>query len=150
MSTLQTTVGQWVVEHPSRARVFEKFGIDYCCGGKKPLADACSQKGIDPETVLSELSVAYQQTQPAQTDWANATLTELADHIEATHHAYMKSELPRLAFMVNKVAPATVAVSLPLTVMVVAVPVTLVKMLPVMAKPVPPTLKASVPLPKSE
>ena len=36
ITTEQKTVGELVAERPSRARVFERFGIDYCCGGKKP------------------------------------------------------------------------------------------------------------------
>jgi len=38
---LDKIVRQFVVERPSRARIFERFGIDYCCGGKTPLEEAC-------------------------------------------------------------------------------------------------------------
>jgi regulator of cell morphogenesis and NO signaling len=106
MTLTETTVGQLVTEKPARARVFEKFGIDYCCGGKKPLAQACGEKGLDPQTVLNELSVADQQKNGSEKDWSSATLTELADAIEATHHAYLKQELPRLDFITEKVARA--------------------------------------------
>jgi regulator of cell morphogenesis and NO signaling len=37
-------------------------------------------------------------------DVAAMSLTELADHIEQTHHAYLHSELPRLDEMTEKVA----------------------------------------------
>ena len=49
----ETTVGQLVVERPSRSRVFEKFGIDYCCGGKKSLLAVCREKDLDSGQVLS-------------------------------------------------------------------------------------------------
>jgi regulator of cell morphogenesis and NO signaling len=51
--SLTSTVGEVVVKRPGRARVFERFGIDYCCGAKLPLADACSAHGIDSQLVLA-------------------------------------------------------------------------------------------------
>jgi regulator of cell morphogenesis and NO signaling len=104
-ATLQRTIGDLVVERPARARVFEKFGIDYCCGGKKPLAEVCNKKGLDPKKVMDELLAA--DTQPDAPDydhWSLASLTELCGHIESTHHGYLKRELPRLQFIVHKVA----------------------------------------------
>jgi regulator of cell morphogenesis and NO signaling len=101
---LQTTIGQLVTERPARARIFESFGIDYCCGGKKPLADAIREKALDEKAVLGVLAAFDAQSPQAERDWSKATLTELADHIEETHHAYLKLELPRLEFLVNKVA----------------------------------------------
>ena len=99
------TVGQLVAERPSRAHIFEQFGIDYCCGGKKPLTQACREKNIDPQQVRDSLT---QSEEPAQgdADWSAASLTELADHIEHTHHAYLKAELPRLDALTHKVASA--------------------------------------------
>jgi len=101
---LQTTVGQLVTERPGRARIFEAFGIDYCCGGKRPLVDAIREKGVDQQTILSVLAAFDEQAPRTEREWSAATLTELADHIEQTHHAYLKQELPRLEFLVNKVA----------------------------------------------
>ena len=49
------TVGALVAERPGRARVFERFGIDYCCGGKLPLREACDKRGVDAAAVLSAL-----------------------------------------------------------------------------------------------
>ena len=104
MSKLETTVGQLVTERPARARIFESFGIDYCCGGKKPLAQAIKDKGLDEKTVLGVLDAFDDAAPAAEKNWGDAGLAELADHIEATHHAYLKTELPRLEFLVNKVA----------------------------------------------
>src|SRR6266540_2965758 len=101
---LDITIGQLVTERPARARIFESFGIDYCCGGKKPLGQAIREKKLDEKTVLAVLDAFDAQTPQAEKDWSKATLTELADHIEATHHAYLKNELPRLEYLVNKVA----------------------------------------------
>lgn len=101
----RTTVGQLVVEKPSRARVFEGLGIDYCCGGKKPLELACAEKGLSIDGVLEKLRVA-EEPAAAERDWSQATLSELADHIEATHHAYLRTELPRLDYLTQRVLNA--------------------------------------------
>ena len=100
----QSTVGQLVVERPSRARVFEKFGIDYCCGGKKPLDATCREKGIELVNVVYALGIADSEPAPSTQDWAGVAMTELADHIEQTHHAWLKTELPRLETLIEKVA----------------------------------------------
>ena len=102
---IESTVGQLVVERPSRARVFERLGIDYCCGGKKPLVRAIQEQGLDVTSVVAELEKEQAGGgEPAERNWATASLTDLCDHIESTHHAYLKDELPRLAFLTHKIA----------------------------------------------
>jgi regulator of cell morphogenesis and NO signaling len=101
-----TTVGQLVTERPNRSHVFERWGIDYCCGGNKPLAQACEEKGISLQAVLNELKRSDSQASDEPMDWASASLGELADHIEATHHAYLRQELPRLTGLIEKVVQA--------------------------------------------
>jgi regulator of cell morphogenesis and NO signaling len=103
-ATLEQTVGELVTKRPARAKVFETFGIDYCCGGKKPLKEACNAKGIDPDMVLQLLNLLDEQNGEVERDWSTATMTELCDHIEQTHHAYLKRDLPRMEFLVTKVA----------------------------------------------
>ncbi len=53
---IETTVGEIVRTAPARSRIFENLGIDYCCGGRKPLAEVCRAKGLDPATVVAMLS----------------------------------------------------------------------------------------------
>jgi regulator of cell morphogenesis and NO signaling len=101
--SLDLTVGELVRQHPARSRVFEAFQIDYCCGGKVPLAEACARKGLDPQSVLELLQQA-DAPDAALVDADRLSLCELADHIEQTHHAYLRRELPRLDFMTEKVA----------------------------------------------
>jgi len=97
-------VGQIVAEQPTRARVFERHGIDYCCGGKIALEAIVRRKGLDLDTVLRELAaVDLAGGLSDETDWTRASLTALADHVETAHHAYLKEELPRLSFLVEKV-----------------------------------------------
>ncbi|MCC6681461.1 MAG: iron-sulfur cluster repair di-iron protein [Phycisphaeraceae bacterium] len=101
---IHTTIGELVAERPSRSRVFQHLGIDFCCGGKKPLADACRDKGLDAQTVLQMLLAGEQAAGSQDVDAAKLSLTALCDHIEQTHHAYLKQELPRLEPMIAKVA----------------------------------------------
>ncbi|MCK6439893.1 MAG: iron-sulfur cluster repair di-iron protein [Planctomycetes bacterium] len=102
--TQETQVGTLVAERPSRARVFERYGIDYCCGGKLSLAEACAKKNIRADELLGALRKADATSEPAQRDWNQAPLHQLLDHILATHHVYLHEELPRLARIVDKVA----------------------------------------------
>lgn len=104
--TAETAVGRLVAEQPARSRVFERFGIDYCCGGKKTLAAACEAKGVELEAVARELEALDQVTPAPEVDWTRATMTALADHIERTHHDYLKEALPRLSTLTEKVANA--------------------------------------------
>jgi regulator of cell morphogenesis and NO signaling len=106
MKTLseKETVGQLVVERPSRARVFERLGIDYCCGGKKPLQQVCLDKNLDYDAVVRELEDDESSSSQRQRNWASASLTDLCDHIEQTHHQFLRQELPRLEFLTTKVA----------------------------------------------
>lgn len=106
MTTVQIsdTVGAIVRDYPSLSRLFEEAQVDYCCGGQKTLLEACAQRGIDPQAFLLQLE-AYPETQARlEANLSNLTLIELADHIKQTHHAYLHTELPRLAKMVTKVA----------------------------------------------
>jgi regulator of cell morphogenesis and NO signaling len=83
-------------------RLFEHYGIDYCCGGKRPLADVCREKGLDPAAVAADLGTEG-QPDPADVNWTTAGLTDLIRHIVTRHHGYLKSELPLLAQRLTKV-----------------------------------------------
>lgn len=100
-----TPVGQIVAAQPLLARVFERVGIDYCCGGKRTLAQACEAKGLDAATVAVLLDAAAQvpPVEPA-VDAGAMSLSALADHIESTHHAYLRDELPALVEKAERVA----------------------------------------------
>ncbi len=107
MTTMGKTVGELVSERAGRCRVFEEYGIDYCCGGKEPLAEACAKKGVDVDEVLLELTKADADADAVRedaVDYSIMPLDELVDHIVATHHAYLTGELPRLQSMAAKVA----------------------------------------------
>lgn len=99
------TVGEIVARKPMLSRIFEEAGIDYCCGGKKPLEKACREKGIAPSELIARLEKAKEADEKENfVDAAAMGLVELVDHIEKTHHAYLRSELARLSALTKKAA----------------------------------------------
>ena len=97
------TVRAIAIEHPHSIRVFERFGIDYCCGGRKPLTEACVAANLPVHEVLAALHAAAAVAEPSLIDWSQLPLDRLIAHIVSTHHAYVKRELPRLALLAQKV-----------------------------------------------
>ena len=102
--TPETSVGEIVRAMPASARIFEKLRIDYCCGGKKSLAEVCNTNKLDAATVVAMLSALDTAASGFVRDPDAMTLSELCDHIQETHHAYLQEELPRLDFLTRKVA----------------------------------------------
>src|SRR6266542_5532137 len=99
------TVRELALEIPSATRVFEKLGIDYCCGGQKPLQEACTTAHISVDDVVEKLEAAERQAAPSFQDknWQDAALNDLVQHILSTHHAYVQEEVPRLQQLLAKV-----------------------------------------------
>jgi regulator of cell morphogenesis and NO signaling len=104
MDLTNATISEIAAGSLAAVRVFERFGIDYCCGGKRPLDDVCREKGLSSDAVRSELDRASGPLPTADRDWESTPLTELIAHIVSTHHAYLRTELPRLNAQLDKVA----------------------------------------------
>ena len=101
--TETTTVAEMAASSLAAVRIFEKFGIDYCCGGRRPLAEVCLEKGYDVQAIERELEAAVEGAQGADADWKAASLGELIRHIVGTHHEYLRRELPALQMRLDKV-----------------------------------------------
>ena len=103
-SDMEKTLGQIAANDLRKAQVFKKYGLDFCCGGKKTVRQACDEKGIDATTVENELRQSDQMaasTRPlAFNDW---NLDFLADYIVQVHHSYVKKNLPDLRAYAHKV-----------------------------------------------
>jgi len=101
------TIGQLAAERPEALHVLERHGVDYCCGGDRTVEDACGRAGANPKTVLAEIDRATTASDDSsQGDWLSAPLTELCDHIEQTHHAFLREQLPYLTDLFEKVIAA--------------------------------------------
>ncbi len=101
-TTLEKTVREIALGNPASIRVFESLGIDYCCGGKRPLSEACSHANVDSNRVLALLESIHQPATPGP-EWNNSPLTDLIAHIVGTHHAYVRRETPRIDTLLAKV-----------------------------------------------
>ncbi len=103
--TTERTVRELALENPAATRVFEKLGIDYCCGGNQSLEQACRAANLAVDQVLDSLEMAEQTTRAAQEihDWQSEPLGDLVAHIKSTHHKYTREEIARLGPLFEKV-----------------------------------------------
>lgn len=101
--TTETTVAEIACELPLATRVFARHKIDFCCGGKRPVAVICGEKGIDVNKLIAEIESELAQTDDSPARWSAAPTAELIHHILDTYHVPLKEELPRLEFMARKV-----------------------------------------------
>lgn len=101
--TERTTVAEIAAAHPASVRVFERFGIDFCCGGQRPLHAICEEQGLSLAEIERALDAATASA-PETRDWTQAPLHELIDHIIDTYHTPLREDLPRLEQMAAKVA----------------------------------------------
>jgi len=98
------TVREYALEIPAATRIFEKLGIDYCCGGNKSLADACAKAGIAVEDVLGSFETGARSDETSTfKEWHSASQAELIAHIVEKHHAFTREELERLDVLLAKV-----------------------------------------------
>ena len=97
------TVREIAIGNPATVRVFESLGIDYCCGGKRPLSEACESANLPLERVLDLLRKTEQAPSEGGVPWSEASLTDLAGHIIDRHHAYVRHEVARLQPLLEKV-----------------------------------------------
>ncbi|MDE3149884.1 MAG: iron-sulfur cluster repair di-iron protein [Acidobacteriota bacterium] len=98
-----TLVGDIAAGSAAAATVLEKYGIDYCCGGKRTLEDACRETGVPAAKIRNELASAVADPATRAIDWNTASLEALIHHIVTTHHEYLKLELPRVGQRVRTV-----------------------------------------------
>lgn len=97
------TVAQIAVEKPEALHVFDKYRIDYCCGGDREFRYACTNAGLDPEKVFDEISQAPSGTPSITTRIQSWTNSLLVDYIVQNHHAYVRSSIPEIQTLLCKV-----------------------------------------------
>lgn len=99
--TTTTTLASLATTHPAASRVFRRTGLDYCCGGGQTLADACAPKGLDPRDILS--AIAAEEESVDLPRWDRAPLSELIAFIIHRYHDALRTELPALIALADKV-----------------------------------------------
>ena len=98
------TLGQIAVNDLRKAEIFKKYGLDFCCGGKKTVKQACEAKGIDVAKVEQELLQADKNPVTRPLPYNDWPLDFLADYIVNTHHTYIRKLLPEIKVYATKVA----------------------------------------------
>lgn len=102
MQTLTTSLGELARVNPAATRVFLRHRLDFCCGGRRSLAEACAKAGLDPAEIAGELErEAARGDVPSR--WETRSQAELADHLEAHYHAALRRDLPPLIEAARKV-----------------------------------------------
>ena len=102
----EKTVRELALKNPAATRIFEKLGIDYCCGGNKSLAEACHGANLNLGAVLESLEKACQSAPAATRDWQAEPIAALIAHIRDTHHKFTREEIARLGSLFAKVCAA--------------------------------------------
>lgn len=105
MINSEMTVREVAVQVPESTRLFETLKIDYCCGGSRPLTDACVSAGLEVENVMEMLSTLGESAGGA-VDIQRLSPAELINHIVETHHTFTKSEMDRIQALTAKVIDA--------------------------------------------
>jgi regulator of cell morphogenesis and NO signaling len=100
----ESKIGDIVAENFRAAQVFEKFGLDFCCGGKKSISEACQTEGINADKVINLLSELPENGNTTPTHFNSWELDFLIDYIFNNHHSYVKRSLPVIFEHSQKVA----------------------------------------------
>lgn len=98
------TLGQIAAKDLRKAEIFKKYGLDFCCGGKKTVKQACAEKGLDVTKIEQELQQADKNPATRPLPYGDWSLDFLADYIVNTHHSYVKKSLPEIRAYAAKVA----------------------------------------------
>ena len=100
------TIREIALEAPATTRVFEEFKIDYCCGGRRSITDACAAKGIDASMLIERIGDAITESKERSNSSEPEYLkpSELVDYILTKHHVFTAQEIERLTPLMAKVA----------------------------------------------
>ncbi|HVA97391.1 MAG TPA: iron-sulfur cluster repair di-iron protein [Bacteroidia bacterium] len=97
------TLGQLAAKDIRKAEIFKKYNLDFCCGGKKTVKEACAEKGLDVTKVEQELQQTDKSPASHPVPYDEWSLDFLADYIVNTHHSYVRKKLPDITTYANKV-----------------------------------------------
>jgi regulator of cell morphogenesis and NO signaling len=97
-----TTLADLAVAHPAASRVFHRHGLDFCCHGRRPLAEACAERGLDADRVIAE--IASEETSASDLPrWDEQPVPNLVEHIVGFYHLRLRVELPEIISLAAKV-----------------------------------------------
>ena len=89
-----STVGDIVAADYRAAGVFDQFGLDFCCGGRRTFGDACTAARVEPAAVAAELAKLSDRPETNTVPDSSWSVDALADYIVRQHHEYVREQLP--------------------------------------------------------
>jgi regulator of cell morphogenesis and NO signaling len=102
MLSTNTTLAEIVVSHPEASRIFHRYGLDFCCHGNRPVAEACAERGLPATSILAEIE-SGESAGSSAARWDARPLSELISHIVNFYHRRLREELPQLVRMAARV-----------------------------------------------
>ena len=105
MLSTEVTLADLAVAKPGAARIFLDYGLDFCCRGRRPLTEACAEKGLDVNQVFQAIETLRDAAEDL-TPWNQRPLDDLIDHVVGRYHGWLRTELPGLLQMARKVEAA--------------------------------------------
>lgn len=105
---IDTSLGEFVASYPKTRKVFEKFGLDYCCGGKQNIISAAIEKNVSLDDLSLALETAVNELKVNDDGkiWMNESLSNIVDHIVLKHHSFLRNELQYTDKLLEKVVIA--------------------------------------------
>mgnify|MGYP001475883299 CR=1 FL=1 len=100
----EQTIAEIVAADYRAAGVFKKYGLDFCCGGRKPVSEAAEKHGIDSDILMEDLNQATSSPADNQIDFSQWSPELLITYIEQMHHKYVTDAIPRIGMFTEKVA----------------------------------------------
>jgi regulator of cell morphogenesis and NO signaling len=101
MDPLNTPIGDIARDRPSSTRIFLRHKLDFCCGGRRTLREACAKAGLDPDVIAAEL--AAETANDTTPSWESQSSAQLVDHIIAHYHEPLRRDMPVLIDAARKV-----------------------------------------------
>lgn len=104
MKFANMTLGEIAVAYPDATDIFTKYGIDYCCGGKRNFTEATRSHGLDPDEIEREIIDHEEPAAQLDAKLNNFSLPQIIDHILQYHHVYVRAKRQTLPLLAKKVA----------------------------------------------
>ena len=101
------SLGELVAQRPGRATLFEELRLDYCCGGRQTLAEACAKRGLEIDSVRTAIQTLDQggswDAGCEDRDWRGASLAELCAHLVVVHHDGLRDAFAKIEALLSTV-----------------------------------------------
>lgn len=101
----ENRIGEVVAENFRTAKIFEENGLDFCCGGKKTIIEACTEKGVDPDILLNQLN-KIDDSGARSTHFNSWEIDFLIEYIIINHHSYVVNSIPTIEHHLQEVIAA--------------------------------------------